>query len=134
MQTKEKKFVTLPTVDKVKAIIGWLEEKKARDIVAYDLAGQSPFAEALVIVTAGSVRHGQSLADHMLAMCNENNYEYLRMEGYQTGQWILVDLNDIIVNVFQPETRGLFKLESLWAKAPVLHDGRGEAAGGDDDL
>lgn len=134
MQTKEKKFATLPTVEKVKTIIGWLEEKKARDIVAYDLAGQSPFAEALIIVSAGSVRHGQSLADHVLAMCNENSYEFLRMEGYPAGQWILVDLNDIIVNVFQPDTRGMFRLESLWAKSPMLHDGRSETPGGDEDL
>lgn len=115
---------TLPTNEKVAAIVSWLEEKKARDIVAIDIQGQSSFAEAIIIATAGSIRHGQSLSDHIRAMAKEHNYENLRTEGFRPGQWILVDLNDILLNIFQPETRDQFRLESLWANAPRLHDGR----------
>ena len=134
IKKKDPKFSQVPTADKIKAIISWLEEKKARGVVAFDIAGQSPFTDSIIVASAGSIRHGQSLADHVLAMCKDNNYEYLRTEGYQAGQWILVDLNDIILNIFQPESRELFKLESLWAQAPVLHDGRDGAMQEGDDL
>ena len=50
-------------------------------------------------------------------LCHEQNYEYLRMEGYNTGQWILVDCNDIVVNIFQQSVRDLYQLENLWGAA-----------------
>lgn len=130
MQDIKKKFSDVPTRDKAARIIAWLEEHKARDILALDLEGVNAFTEALVIVTATSVRHGQSLADGLLDVCSKENLEFLRMEGYQTGQWVLVDMNDVVVNIFQEPVRGLFRLENLWREAPVLHDGRAEAAGG----
>ena len=82
-----------------------------------DLAGQGAFTDALLVVSATSVRHAQSLADGVSALCHEQNYEYLRMEGYNTGQWILVDCNDIVVNIFQQSVRDLYQLENLWGAA-----------------
>ena len=84
------------------------------------IAEQGSFAEALVIASATSVRHAQSLADGIGEMCRARNYEYLRMEGYTAGQWILVDLNDIVVNVFLEPVRELYGLEALWNKAASL--------------
>ena len=69
------------------------------------------------MVSATSVRHAQSLADGVSALCHEQNYEYLRMEGYNAGQWILVDCNDIVVNIFQQSVRDLYQLENLWGAA-----------------
>ncbi len=109
-----KRFSTASTQEKISDIVVWLEEHKAADIVTLDLAGRSAFAEALLVITASSMRHGQSLADGVMQLCNEKKYEYLRMEGYQTGQWILVDLNDVIVNIFQEPVRHLYNLEALW--------------------
>ena len=43
------------------------------------------------------------------------------MEGYQAAQWILADLNDIVIHIFQQDTRDLFRIESLWKQAPVVH-------------
>ena len=71
-------------------------------------------ADALIIASAGSVRHAQSLADGVSLMCREKNYEFLRTEGYAAGQWILVDMNDVIVNIFQEPVRELYALEALW--------------------
>lgn len=124
MKSIEKKFKDIPTAEKIATFVGWLEEKKGRDVLALDLAGMNAFAESIIIVTAGSVRHAQGLADHVLGMCDDGKIEFLRMEGYQAGQWILLDCNDVIINVFQPPVREMFRLESLWADAPVLHDGR----------
>lgn len=124
MKPIEKKFRAMPTTEKVATFVDWLEEKKGKDILALDLEGLNAFAEAIIIVTAGSVRHAQGLADHMLGMCNDENIEFLRMEGHQAGQWILLDMNDVVINIFQPPVREMFRLESLWAEAPALHDGR----------
>lgn len=116
-----RRYSLLPAPEKTRILIDWLEENKARDIVALDVADNSPCMDIVIVVTASSLRHGQSLADGLLGACSERRFEYLSMEGYQTAQWILVDLNDIVVHIFQPEMRKLFRLEALWKQAPVLY-------------
>ena len=111
------KYSELPTAEKMAVIRAWLEEHKAVDVTGIDLAGQGAFTDALLVASATSVRHAQSLADGVSALCHERNFEYLRMEGYTTGQWILVDCNDIVVNIFQQSVRDLYQLESLWGAA-----------------
>ena len=114
---KAKQFSVLPATDKAGLLLNWLKEHKVRDLIGLDLCGASPICEMLIIATASSVRHGRSLADGLLEFCRENNFEFLRTEGYQSGLWILVDLNDIIVHIFQQETREMYKLETLWREA-----------------
>lgn len=109
-----KRFSEAPTSEKVAEISRLLDERKGSTITTVDLAGQGAFADALVVVTAGTVRHGQSLADAVAEFCREHNYEFLRIEGYEAGQWILVDLNDIVVNIFLEPVRELYRLETLW--------------------
>jgi len=113
-----KKHVALSTEKKVEALGVWLHAHKALQLVNLHVAGRNAWTEALIIVSASSVRHAQSLADGILAWCKEQQLEFLSMEGYQTGQWILVDLNDVVVNIFQAPTRELYRLESLWAESP----------------
>lgn len=96
-------------------LLRWLEEHKGGRPVVIEMAGQGAFTECLVVASAASVRHAQSLADGLAHLCKENGYEFLGMEGRQTGQWILLDLNDVIVNIFQEPARELYRLESLWA-------------------
>lgn len=112
------RYATIPTAEKLAECIHWLEEHKAGQIVSIDLSARGVFTDALVVVTASSARHAQSLADGLAALCHERNYEFLRMEGYQAGQWILVDLNDIIINIFLEPVRELYRLESLWEHIP----------------
>jgi ribosome-associated protein len=113
-----KKYTTLSTKDKMEALSVWLRDHKALQLVSLHVAGKSAWTEALIIVSASSVRHAQRLADGILAWCKEQKLEFLSMEGYQAGQWILVDLNDVVVNIFQAPTRELYRLESLWAQSP----------------
>ncbi|GAB6178240.1 ribosome silencing factor [Desulfobaculum senezii] len=115
MQNSEN--TTLGTVETMKRVAVWLDEKKGRDVVALDVAGLCSITEGLVVVTAGSVKHAQALADHVLDRSGEEGVEYLGMEGYKTGGWILVDLNDVLVHIFQDDTRGFYNLEGLWAEA-----------------
>ncbi|MDR1857177.1 MAG: ribosome silencing factor [Desulfovibrio sp.] len=103
--------------DKLSRILPWLEEHKAQDIVSIDLAGRGAFTDILVVLTAGSPRHGRGLADGIAALCGEHGYEFLNMAGYELGQWILVDLNDIVVNIFLAPAREAYRLETLWGHA-----------------
>lgn len=126
MRSRTHNFSTAPTTDKVKAMVAWLDDKKGRDILALDLSKENSLSEAVVIVTAASARHGQGLAEHVLQAARKENYEYLRMEGNTVGQWILLDFNDVIVHIFQQDTRLLFRLDDLWPAAAVLADTRKE--------
>ena len=119
-----KRFSDVPLAEKLANVVAWLEEHKAVRVVNIDMAGQGGFADALIIASAGSVRHAQSLADGMGELCRQRNFEYLRMEGYTAGQWILVDMNDIVVNIFLEPVRELYGLEALWGKAASLASAR----------
>ena len=127
MPAPEARYSPLPFTAKVAAIVGWLADKKARDILALDLSKENSLSESVVIATALSVRHGQGLAEHILRSAREENFEYLHMEGHTVGHWILLDLNDVLVHILQPDMRGLFRLDDLWPSAPVLADTREEA-------
>ena len=119
-----KRFSDVPLEEKLANVVAWLEEHKAARVVNIDMAGQGGFADALIIASAGSVRHAQSLADGMGELCRQRNFEYLRVEGYTAGQWILVDMNDIVVNIFLEPVRELYGLEALWGKAASLASAR----------
>ena len=86
--------------EKTAALVKWLEESKGSRCRGPRCGGQEP------VHGCGHRGHGvfappcQSLADGLMEQCTKNNYEFLRMEGYQTGQWILADLNDIVVHIF----------------------------------
>lgn len=113
-----------PTREKVSHMVDWLADKKARDILALDLSKEHSLSEAIIIVSATSVRHAQGLAEHILQQSRQQNYEFLRMEGHTVGQWILLDFNDVIVHIFQPDSRDLFRLDDLWPAAGILADTR----------
>lgn len=118
-----KKIAKKSTVDtkiKLQEISRWLGEKKAKDLVVLDLEGQNALAEGIVIAGATSLRHAQGLADFVLEMGKEQNYEFLHMEGYKNGLWILLDFNDVLVNIFQPEQRDLYRLEDLFPGSKIM--------------
>lgn len=124
----QKKFVDIPVREKLERIARWIEEKKGRDILALDLTANHTFTEGIIIVTASSIRHAQGLADHILEESKPERFEFLRMEGYQTGQWILLDMNDLVISIFQEDTRELYRLEDLWKNAETVLDTRNRAS------
>ena len=124
MSTLIKKQPDVPVLQKLETLVSWVCDKKGVDVVALDLTPCHTFTEGIVIVTATSIRHAQGLADHILQECKGARFEYLSMEGYQAGQWILLDLNDVVVSIFQDETRNLYRLEDLWKTAHIVANTR----------
>jgi ribosome-associated protein len=106
---------------KAGAVIEWLDEKQARDIVALDVRSLNEMTEAVIIASGINQRHVQSLADWILEKLSESSMEFLGMEGYRGGTWILLDCNDLVVHIFQQEYREFYNLEGLWAEAPRIH-------------
>jgi len=105
---------TITTAEKSRRIARLLDEKQGEDILVLDVSGVCPIAENLILVTGRGQRHAQSLADAVMALAGELKLLSFGMEGYETGAWILLDLNDVIVHVFQEDARRFYNLEGLW--------------------
>ena len=114
--TERKSDVNLSARDKAAIVASWLADKKAMDIVALDVATVSPICEAMVVASAANVRQAKALADHVLNRCGEEGFSYLGMEGYRNGQWVLLDLNDVMVHIFQEDLRTFYNVEGLWSE------------------
>lgn len=93
----------------------FLEGAHAIDTVSLELKDPQAITEAILVCGATSRRHAQGLATGLAALCREKGYEFLGMEGFDLGEWILLDCNNIIAHIFQEEPRRLYRLEDLWS-------------------
>ncbi len=92
-----------------------LEDMKAVDIVAVDVTGKSSMTDKLFIVTGNSTRHVKSIAENVVIDAKKANLDVLGTEGKGSSEWVLVDLNDVIVHVMLESTREFYQLEKLWS-------------------
>lgn len=95
-------------------VLSSLEESKADDVVTIDIRGKSPLADYMVIASGRSQRHVSALADHLLFALKDREGVYAKVEGLSGGDWVLIDISDIIVHLFRPETRDFYNLEKMW--------------------
>lgn len=114
---------TLTTSERLALASKVLSDKKAEDIVILDLRELNyTLCDYFMIATAESDRQAQAIVDSLIEKLKE--VEGGRMgysvEGYEVGQWILLDLGDIVLHVFSPEARAYYKLEELWGDAKVV--------------
>jgi ribosome-associated protein len=91
-----------------------LTDVKARDVRVIDVRHLTTVADYLVIATGTSDRHVKSLADHVVEAAAGAGVRALGVEGREGGEWVLVDLQDVVVHVMQPKARDFYKLEGLW--------------------
>ncbi|MGE4193140.1 MAG: ribosome silencing factor [Pseudodesulfovibrio sp.] len=120
MLNKEKKFKEMESPEKARLVAGWLDDKQAERICAMNVAGMTSVTDVVIVVSARGVKHAQALASHVLEMASEENVEFLSMEGHKTGEWVLLDLNDVIVHVFLDELREFYNIEGMWTEAPRI--------------
>lgn len=95
-------------------VIASLEDLKAIDIQQVDVSGQSPLTDRFVIASGNSTRHVKSMAEKLILKAKSVGCKPLGTEGEKGGEWVLVDLNDVIVHLMLPQTRAFYNLEKLW--------------------
>ncbi len=104
-------------VEKKLAIItDAIDDKKGIDIKVMDISQLTTIADYFVIVSGNSSTQAQAIADGIDGKMTENGYEKMARDGYQSGRWILLDYEDIIVHIFHKEERDYYKLERLWTE------------------
>jgi ribosome-associated protein len=101
----------------VKTAIAAASDKKAADLLLLDLKKSSSFTDFFLICTGTNVRQVQAIADGVVESLRELGSKPSLVEGYDGGQWILIDYFDFIVHVFAPSTREFYGLERLWGDA-----------------
>ena len=92
-----------------------LEDMKARDLRVLDVRGLTSVTDYLLIASGTSDRHVRSMAQALVESAKQAGLSPLGVEGQESGEWVLVDLCDVVVHVMQPRTREFYKLEDLWA-------------------
>ena len=103
--------------DKALAIATEIADQKGMDIQIFDLREVSSFTDFFVIATGTSNRHVRGLADAAVQTAHQHGERKLGLEGDPPGRWILVDLGDVVVHLFETQTREFYSLERLWDEA-----------------
>ena len=104
-------------MDKLALIKKLLEDKKAEDIVVLDVSKHTNIADYFVIATANSHVHARAIWEYLKEELEKAGYAVDHVEGLEYGNWVLVDLLDVIIHIFQEEWRRLYDLEWLYSGA-----------------
>lgn len=105
----------------VKTAIGALEEIKARDIEVLDVSKITTLFDRMIIASGDSARQTKAIANNVAEKVKAGGGMVYGVEGEQTGEWILVDLGDVLVHVMQSAVRAHYNLEELWAEAKRIN-------------
>jgi len=98
-------------------------ERRGTDVVVMDVRALVDYADAFIVVTGQSARQNLAIAEHVVKSLKADKTYAISKSGLDTGTWICLDLGDVVVHVFDPETRARYDLELLWADAPRVDPG-----------
>jgi len=104
---------------KERAVVTALEDVKGRDIVVFNVARQTAYFERVVIASGDSNRQVNALATSVQDRLKALGAKIVGVEGRRNGEWVLVDLGDIVVHVMHPAVRSFYNLEELWGGKEV---------------
>ena len=99
---------------KQRVVVEALEDIKGHDILVYDTARLPSMFERVVIASGDSTRQVKALADHVQEKVRESGARVYGVEGEAAGEWVLVDLGDIVVHIMHPTVREFYNLEEVW--------------------
>ena len=97
-----------------------LSEKKAEDISVLDISEQSIMADYFVIATGNNINQVHAMVDFVEEELAKKDIKPKHIEGYNTVNWILMDYNDIIIHIFDKESRSFYDLDHIWKGANIL--------------
>ena len=95
-------------------ILSSLDDDKAENVVTIDLRGRSSVADFMVIASGRSSRQVAAISEKLADRLKQEFRISAKMEGKETGDWVLIDTQDVIVHVFRPEVRDFYQLEKMW--------------------
>ena len=100
--------------DVLRLVLASLDDDKAEEVVQIDLRGRSDVADYMVVCSGRSSRQVASISEKLVDRLKQELQLSSRMEGKETGDWVLIDTGDVIVHVFRPEVRDFYQLEKMW--------------------
>lgn len=104
------------TADLCETILNTLDDMKASDIQVLDVRKLTSITDNMIIASGRSSRHVRAVAEKVIETAKQNDMTVIGSEGQQQGEWVLIDLGDIIVHVMAPEMRDYYQLEKLWSE------------------
>ena len=104
---------------KQRVVVEALEDIKGRDILVYNTARMPSMFERVVIASGESTRQVKALADNVQEKVRENGARVYGVEGEASGEWVLVDLGDVVVHIMHPTVRDFYNLEEVWGGKTV---------------
>lgn len=105
----------MQTAELVSFIQDKIDDMKGRDIVTLDVRGKSSVTEFMIVCSGTSNRHTKSIADYVAAEAKKAGIAALGIEGQASGEWVLLDLDDVVVHVMLEDSRNFYQLEKLWS-------------------
>jgi ribosome-associated protein len=105
---------TYTAEDVLAAVLKSVDDDKAEDIVQIDLRGRSDVADYMVICSGRSSRQVAAISEKLVDRLKQDLRIISKIEGKETGDWVLIDAGDVIVHVFRPEVREFYQLEKMW--------------------
>ncbi|MFO7748329.1 MAG: ribosome silencing factor [Orrella sp.] len=102
-----------------RAVVDALEDVKAQDIKVFNTTDMTGLFDRVIVASATSNRQTRALARHVADKAKETGMQVIATEGEETGEWVLVDLGDVVVHIMQPAIRAYYNLEELWGEKPV---------------
>jgi ribosome-associated protein len=104
---------------KQRVVVEALEDVKGHDILVFNTARLPSMFERVVIASGDSNRQVKALADRVQERIREQGARVYGVEGEKSGEWVLVDLGDVVVHIMHPTVRGFYNLEEIWGGKPV---------------
>ena len=99
------------------AVVDAIEDIKGFDITVMDVRKLTSMTSYMIVASATSSRQAKAVADNVREKLKEKGYNIRGTEGEKEGEWVLVDLDDIVVHIMVPTTRAYYNLEQLWGEA-----------------